>query len=207
VRRVKRMWEEAEAALAVRAAVSERAKKAKEAAKKRVFEVKDALKRRGVILGASLYPSILPMQQVDVSLEHMPSDRGGGGGGGGVKGGDESFLGYTGQGAGVGGGAVKWPLLFIYQEHQQTDFLRQCAEDSTIDDHLQSVLDPALAPPPWDSHRTLSPSSVSVYYISYQTPVWKDGRWRWLQESTGRVLDKKWVQVDPKCIHSQKSST
>jgi hypothetical protein len=112
----------------------------------------------------SLYPSILPMQQVDVSLEHMPSDSGGGG-----------FLGDAGQGGG-GEGAVKWPLLFIYQEHQQTDFLRQCAEDSTIDDHLQSVLDPALAPPPWDSHRTLSPSSVSVYYISHQTPVSKDGR-------------------------------
>ena len=75
------------------------------------------------------------MQQVDVSLEHMPSDSGGGG-----------FLGDAGQGGG-GEGAVKWPLLFIYQEHQQTDFLRQCAEDSTIDDHLQSVLDPALPPP------------------------------------------------------------
>jgi hypothetical protein len=53
------MWEEADAALAVRAAVLKRAKKAKEAAKKRVFEVKDALKRRGVILGASLYPRSL----------------------------------------------------------------------------------------------------------------------------------------------------
>jgi len=59
VRSVKRMWEEADAALAVRAAVLKRAKKAKEAAKKKVFEVKDALKRRGVILGASLYPRSL----------------------------------------------------------------------------------------------------------------------------------------------------
>ena len=93
-------------------------------------------------------------------------------------------------------GAVLWPLLLLYQEHGQTDFLRQCREDSTLEDHLLAVMDPALAPPPWDPSRTLSPSSVSVYYISNQVPVLHDGEWRWLQDSAGRVLPKKWVRVD-----------
>ena len=94
------------------------------------------------------------------------------------------------------GGAVLWPLLLLYQEHGQSDFLRQCREDSTLQDHLLAVMDPALTPPPWDPSRTLSPSSVSVYYISNQVPVQHEGEWRWLQDATGRVLPKKWVRVD-----------
>ena len=93
--------------------------------------------------------------------------------------------------------AVLWPLLMLYQEHGQSDFLRQCREDSTIEDHLLAVMDPELAPPPWDPARTLTPSSVSVYYISNQVPVLHAGKWRWLEDESGRRLPKEWVKVDP----------
>lgn len=88
-----------------------------------------------------------------------------------------------------------WPMLLIYQEHGQSDFLRQCSEDSTIHDHLLAVMDPELAPAPWDPGRTLTPSSVSVYFISNQVPVQHEGRWCWLRDEGGRRLPKEWIKV------------
>ena len=73
----------------------------------------------------------------------------------------------------------------------------QCGQDSTIQDHLLSVLDSGAAPPPWDPQRTLNATSAAVYYISHQTPVKVGGGWRWQRDEQGRILRKQWVQVDP----------
>jgi len=182
VKNVRAMWETALKGLEQRAERQRREKLRQEAAKKSKGQVLDALRCRGVLLGAPLYPSILASEQVDVSL---------GEGGAGWSGGRDQRS----QGVGAGGD-VLWPLLFIYQEHQQTDFLRQCREDSCVADHLASVLDPALPPAPWDPQRTLSPASVSVYYISYQAPVLQGGKWVWLREESGRIFGKHWRKID-----------
>jgi hypothetical protein len=41
---------------------------------------------------------------------------------------------------GDGDSDVLWPLLLLYQQHQHSDFLRQCAQESTIQDHLSEVM-------------------------------------------------------------------
>ncbi|KAJ1494454.1 hypothetical protein T484DRAFT_1765540 [Baffinella frigidus] len=72
-------------------------------------------------MGVTLYPEVLKNQLVDVQV-------------------GETFAGgWSEAGWVAGGGDLYWPLLVMYQQFQQTDFLRQCAEDSSVRQHLETV--------------------------------------------------------------------
>ncbi|CAH8654793.1 unnamed protein product [Schistosoma margrebowiei] len=63
-------------------------------------------------------------------------------------------------------GKFHWPILFMYPEFGQTDFLRDVIESSTIIDCLRLVFDMNQPPPPWDPKRlySLEDDAIEVYF-------------------------------------------
>ncbi|CAH8625735.1 unnamed protein product [Schistosoma mattheei] len=63
-------------------------------------------------------------------------------------------------------GKFHWPILFMYPEFGQTDFLRDVIESSMIIDCLKLVFDVNQPPPPWDPKRlySLEDDAIEVYF-------------------------------------------
>eukprot|EP00301_Raphidiophrys_heterophryoidea_P025939 c8825_g1_i1.p1 GENE.c8825_g1_i1~~c8825_g1_i1.p1 ORF type:complete len:399 (+),score=116.44 c8825_g1_i1:47-1198(+) len=58
---------------------------------------------------------------------------------------------------------LHFSILVLYDEHNQSDFLEDAPEDSTIREILEQVFDPSLPPAPWDPNHQYTPKNVSVY--------------------------------------------
>ncbi|XP_015726286.1 tetratricopeptide repeat protein 4 isoform X2 [Coturnix japonica] len=58
-------------------------------------------------------------------------------------------------------GNLNWPVLFLYPEHEQTDFIEAFHENSRFIDHL-TVMFAEL--PPWDLERKYLPSNLELYF-------------------------------------------
>ncbi|NXJ05259.1 TTC4 protein, partial [Odontophorus gujanensis] len=58
-------------------------------------------------------------------------------------------------------GNLSWPVLFLYPEHEQTDFIEAFHENSRFIDHL-IVMFAEL--PPWDLERKYLPSNLELYF-------------------------------------------
>uniref|UniRef100_A0A5K3FHE0 TPR_REGION domain-containing protein n=1 Tax=Mesocestoides corti TaxID=53468 RepID=A0A5K3FHE0_MESCO len=60
---------------------------------------------------------------------------------------------------------IHWPVLFMYPEFSQTDFVQDAAEYLTIRECLKHVLNPN-DPPPWDKDKayTTSEDEIEVYF-------------------------------------------
>ncbi|KAL5970079.1 Tetratricopeptide repeat protein 4 [Taenia solium] len=60
---------------------------------------------------------------------------------------------------------IHWPVLFMYPEFSQTDFVQDVAEYLTIRECLKHVLNPS-EPPPWDKEKayTTSEDKLEVYF-------------------------------------------
>ncbi|XP_052742817.1 DNA polymerase interacting tetratricopeptide repeat-containing, protein of 47 kDa [Bicyclus anynana] len=56
-------------------------------------------------------------------------------------------------------GILKWPILFLYPEYQQTDFIRACPENVPIILQLEQIF-----PAPWDDKNTYSTKTINIYY-------------------------------------------
>lgn len=56
---------------------------------------------------------------------------------------------------------LAWPVLLLYPEEAQSDWLEAVDEESCLQDILETVLVPR---PPWDSQHNYSPSTVHVYW-------------------------------------------
>ncbi|KAF7663956.1 hypothetical protein LDENG_00194030 [Lucifuga dentata] len=59
-------------------------------------------------------------------------------------------------------GAMHWPVLFLYPEHQQTDFISAFCESSCFIDHLMVVFGEEL--PPWDTDRKYLPQNLQLFF-------------------------------------------
>lgn len=59
-------------------------------------------------------------------------------------------------------GALHWPVLFLYPEHRQTDFISALCETSNLLDHLNVMFGAEL--PPWDSDRKYLPQNLQVFF-------------------------------------------
>mmetsp|Transcript_40726 Transcript_40726/g.63591 ORF Transcript_40726/g.63591 Transcript_40726/m.63591 type:complete len:319 (-) Transcript_40726:814-1770(-) len=144
-------------------------KKGKE--QERLVERKAAIeakaRNRGAMIGASLFQEMLDTQKVGTEI------------------------------GGESGDAILWPLLLIYQEFRQSDFLRQCEDSTTIRQHLQTVFNTQQPPPPWDPEREYRADTAAVYFISYQAPIKVHGEYQWMQdEHTGEQYPKRWTRVE-----------
>ncbi|NXW89721.1 TTC4 protein, partial [Alopecoenas beccarii] len=56
-------------------------------------------------------------------------------------------------------GNLNWPVLFLYPEHEQTDFIAAFYEQSRFIDHLMVMF---AELPPWDLERKYLPSNLEV---------------------------------------------
>ncbi|NXQ63154.1 TTC4 protein, partial [Anthoscopus minutus] len=58
-------------------------------------------------------------------------------------------------------GNLNWPVLFLYPEHEQTDFTVAFHEHSRFIDHLMVMFDEL---PPWDLEKKYLPNNLELYF-------------------------------------------
>ncbi|XP_075944437.1 tetratricopeptide repeat protein 4 isoform X1 [Anarhichas minor] len=58
--------------------------------------------------------------------------------------------------------SLHWPVLFLYPEHQQTDFISAFSEKNCFIDHLAVMFGEEL--PPWDVDRKYHPKDLQLYF-------------------------------------------
>ncbi|NXY00802.1 TTC4 protein, partial [Pteruthius melanotis] len=58
-------------------------------------------------------------------------------------------------------GSLNWPVLFLYPEHEQTDFTVAFHENSRFVDHLMVMF---AELPPWDVEKKYLPSNLELYF-------------------------------------------
>ncbi|MBN3302214.1 tetratricopeptide repeat protein 4 isoform X2 [Amia ocellicauda] len=61
-----------------------------------------------------------------------------------------------------GQGVLLWPVLFLYPEHQQTDFISAFSEADRFVDHLSVMFGDEL--PSWDTDRKYRPCDLQLYF-------------------------------------------
>ncbi|XP_050494920.1 DNA polymerase interacting tetratricopeptide repeat-containing, protein of 47 kDa [Bombus huntii] len=54
-----------------------------------------------------------------------------------------------------------WPVLILYPETKQTDFIQNFHEDTLFIDQLEELFND---PPEWDSHKRYTPENINVYF-------------------------------------------
>ncbi|XP_053325215.1 tetratricopeptide repeat protein 4 [Spea bombifrons] len=64
-------------------------------------------------------------------------------------------------------GRLHWPVLFLYPEHMQTDFISAFPEDSRFIDHLNAMFNEDY--PPWDTDRKYFAPNLEVYFEDEET--------------------------------------
>ncbi|XP_047443872.1 tetratricopeptide repeat protein 4 [Mugil cephalus] len=63
-------------------------------------------------------------------------------------------------------GALQWPVLFLYPEHQQSDFISAFCENTCFIDHLAAMFEEL---PPWDADRKYLPKNLQLYFEDEET--------------------------------------
>jgi len=64
-------------------------------------------------------------------------------------------------------GQLHWPVMFVYEEYAQMDFIEDFMEDSTFNDHLCAIF-PENEFPDWDVHKKYSGPDIEIYAILNQ---------------------------------------
>ncbi|XP_027003115.2 tetratricopeptide repeat protein 4 [Tachysurus fulvidraco] len=63
-------------------------------------------------------------------------------------------------------GALHWPVLFLYPEHRQTDFISAFCENSSFIDHLALMFGEEL--PPWDTDKKYQPTNLKLFFEDHK---------------------------------------
>ncbi|XP_056607368.1 tetratricopeptide repeat protein 4 [Triplophysa dalaica] len=63
-------------------------------------------------------------------------------------------------------GVLHWPVLFLYPEHKQTDFISAFCENSSFIDHLAVMFGEEL--PPWDTERKYRPQNLQLFFEDHE---------------------------------------
>lgn len=61
-------------------------------------------------------------------------------------------------------GELVWPVLFLYPEFGETDFVEEFKETELFSQHLEAMFDPDTERPGWDQGGRYSPASVDVFF-------------------------------------------
>ncbi|XP_076312992.1 DNA polymerase interacting tpr containing protein of 47kD [Tachypleus tridentatus] len=61
-------------------------------------------------------------------------------------------------------GALLWPVLFLYPEYSESDFIEAFHEDSRFADHLEVMFGSSDVHPPWDVEKKYLPSDIEIYF-------------------------------------------
>lgn len=70
-------------------------------------------------------------------------------------------------------GCLVWPVLFVYPEHGQTDFVRHFRDDETFLTRLDEMFGPSTERPPWDKDDKYCVGSLKVYFEDEQCNLWE----------------------------------
>merc|ERR1712098_649707 len=57
-----------------------------------------------------------------------------------------------------------WPVLFLYPEFGETDFIEEFSENDCFGDHMQAMFGVGVERPQWDSQSRYLPSSIVIYF-------------------------------------------
>lgn len=60
-------------------------------------------------------------------------------------------------------GLLVWPVLFLYPEFGETDFIAEFNECNCLNDHLNVMFSEEQDPPCWDRERKYKPHTVDIY--------------------------------------------
>eukprot|EP00040_Diaphanoeca_grandis_P005905 m.35044 g.35044 ORF g.35044 m.35044 type:complete len:434 (+) comp17075_c0_seq1:183-1484(+) len=61
---------------------------------------------------------------------------------------------------------LHWPVMFLYPEHKQTDFVKDFCEGNSFEDHLGSMFPAKGSQIPWDSDRKYKITDLEIYFES-----------------------------------------
>lgn len=61
-------------------------------------------------------------------------------------------------------GVLHWPVMFLYPEFGETDFVTSFCENSRFIDHLCAMFCPSVEPPTWDPERRYTTDSTEIYF-------------------------------------------
>lgn len=57
-----------------------------------------------------------------------------------------------------------WPVLFLYPEFTESDYIQNFCENHRLIDHLNHMFGVDVDPPPWDKNKRYTPATISVYF-------------------------------------------
>ncbi|KAK2725236.1 hypothetical protein QYM36_001623, partial [Artemia franciscana] len=73
------------------------------------------------------------------------------------------------KGVHLEGETLVWPVLFMYPEYGETDFIAEFHENTTFQDHLQVIFGPESEPAPWDAEKKYTVDKLRVYFEDRKT--------------------------------------
>ncbi len=82
------------------------------------------------------------------------------------------------------GDLLVWPVLFLYPEHGETDFIEEFVEDQTFADHLEAMFGAGAEPAPWDAERKYQSGRIKLYFEDNTSASMP----RLVQVDTGKTL-------------------
>ncbi|KAL3869098.1 hypothetical protein ACJMK2_041823 [Sinanodonta woodiana] len=59
---------------------------------------------------------------------------------------------------------LHWPVLFLYPQYTETDYIEAFCEKHRFIDHLQDMFGPDVPPPPWDKEGFYTPDRLQIFY-------------------------------------------
>lgn len=69
-----------------------------------------------------------------------------------------------------------FPVMFLYPQHAQSDFISDFHEDTTIGDHVDAMFPESGPPLPWDAQRQYRASNLNAYASTHRMRLLKLGR-------------------------------
>ncbi|XP_076067448.1 DNA polymerase interacting tpr containing protein of 47kD isoform X2 [Oratosquilla oratoria] len=65
-------------------------------------------------------------------------------------------------------GQLIWPVLFLYPEYHETDFIQEFNETQCFEDHLSAMFGNHVPPPPWDTEEKYKVENLLIYFEDYK---------------------------------------
>jgi hypothetical protein len=97
-------------------------------------------------------------------------------------------------------GVMAWPIMLLYEEHAQNDFVQQFSDDALLRDLVDMVL-PDSERPPWDEGHKYYASNIQLFFETKCVPAFPSNE-PWplefsiqteKQASSGNI--REWVQI------------
>ena len=72
-------------------------------------------------------------------------------------------------------GEVHWPVVFLYPQYSQSDFIASFNDGHSFSQHLDEMFPPGAAAPPWDAHNEYVVGRIEIYFLANAVPEVKVG--------------------------------